>query len=217
MRVKHLFAAAAVALSVMAHRAQAVVVMSLSDGDSSPNAATVAPGSTFTVTASVIATAERLTGVDYYLQASGAAAGKFRIIDRTAANSQFSDLIKPDNGDNAANPGVEDSAFSLLNPRNSLDLGASIANVSTALNPGSYVLATYTISVPLGLSAGTYTLSTVSDAGTGYVTEAPLFNEAAFAQQGSFSVTVTGGPGSVPEPSSLGALALAGMLIRRRR
>lgn len=209
----------ALALAVLvAVPARAAVSLALSDGDTTPTSRTVTPGSTFTITASLISTSEQVTGVDYYLQTSGAASGKLSIVDRNVGASQFSDLIKADVGDNGSNPGVEDANFRLLNPRNGLDLGASIANVSSPLNAGTYLLASYTISVPSNLAGGSYTISTTSDAGTGWVGAAPLFNESSFSQQGTFTITVSAPTTPVPEP--VGGLALAaagGVLLRRRR
>lgn len=207
-----------VILLMGATAARATVSMSLSDGDATPTSVIVFPGSTFSVTATLVASTERLTGIDYYLQTSGAAAGKFRITGRNIGSSAFSDVIKPDTGDNGSNPGITDTNYSLLNPRNSLDLGASIANVATPLNPGTYALATYTISVPAGTPAGTYTLTTMSDPGTGWVAGPPLFLENAFNSHGTFSVTVQATT-PVPEPSTglmLVGLATAGLLRRRR-
>jgi hypothetical protein len=203
--------------SVAATKPAQIVSLSISDGDATPTTRVVVPGSTFTVTVSLTTTAP-LTGVDYYLETTGAAAGKFRIIDRNVGSSLLGDLVKADVGNNGSAPGVEDSNFSLLSPRNGLDLGASVANVSTPVPAGVHSLATYTISVPSNVPAGTYTLSTTSDAGTGWVDTAPLFNEYSFNAQGSFSVTVQGVTAPVPEPATAGlaVAALTGLLARRR-
>lgn len=206
----------AVFIALLATPARAKVGLVLSDGDATPNSAIVVPGSTFTVTASLVSTAESVTGIDYYLQATGAAAGKFRITNRNIGSSPFSDLIKANVGDNGANAGILDTTMSLLNPRNGLDLGASIANVNLPVTPGTYVLATYTFSVPSGLAPGTYVISTTSDTGTGWVATAPLFNEAGFGSQGSFSVTVNPPLTAVPEPAAgLFISAITGLLLRR--
>ncbi|HYE18509.1 MAG TPA: PEP-CTERM sorting domain-containing protein [Tepidisphaeraceae bacterium] len=206
--------------------ARATVALKLSDNDATPTAVSVAAGQTFTVTASLISTGEQVTGVDYYLSTPTSIAGKFRIKDRNNAGSSFSDLIKADAGDNAANPGVEDTNYSLISvrpgnaaPRNGLDLGASIANVGSPLSAGQYILAAYTITVASDTPAGTYTLSTTADAGTGWVGTAPFFNEAAFAAQGSFSVTVTQvvTPAPIPEPGVLSLVGVAAMGLARRR
>jgi hypothetical protein len=208
---------AMVALFAAAPPARAAVSLALSDGDSTPTSRTVIPGSTFTITASLISTSEPVTGVDYYLQTSGAASGKLAIFDRNVGTSPFSDLIKADTGDNGANPGVEDASVRLLSPRNGLDLGASIANVSSPLGAGTYALASYTINVPGTLVPGTYTISTTSDPGTGWVGGAPLFNEASFSQQGTFTITVNAPTTPVPEPAMGGLVAAAGLLLTRRR
>lgn len=202
---------------LLATPARANVSLSLTDGDSTPNSAVVLPGSTFTVTARLLSTTESITGIDYYLQATGAASGKFRITDRNIGNSLFSDVIKNNTGDNGANAGIVDLAVSLLSPRNGLDLGASIANVSVPVTPGDYLLATFTISVPSNIAPGSYVISTTSDPGTGWVGTAPLFNEASFNQNGSFTVVINPPLGQVPEPGA--GLAIAGLtalLLRRR-
>ena len=209
---------AAAAAVVFALPARATVSISLTDGDATPTSRVVTPGSTFTITANLVSTGEQVTGVDYYLQASGPASGKLRITDRAVGASPFSDLIKSDIGDNGANPGVEDANYSLLNPRNGLDLGASVANVSLPVGAGTYPLASYTISIPGTLLPGTYTISTTSDAGTGWVGAAPLFNESSFNQQGSFTITINAPTNPVPEPATgLAIAAVGGLLMRRRR
>jgi hypothetical protein len=199
--------------------AGALVRLELVDSDSTPGSGTVVAGQTFTVTARLVSTSagEKITGVDYYLNVSGAAAGKFRITDRNTTGSTFSDLIKANNGDNGANPGVLDAAFSTLNPRNALDLGAGVANVNVpAAGNATYMLAFFTISIPSNTTPGTYTLSTTSEPGTGWVSGAPTFTEAAFAQQGSYTVTVNAA-GAVPEPATTGLVALGGLVVMARR
>jgi hypothetical protein len=198
--------------------AGALVRLELVDSDATPGSTTVVAGGSFTVTARLVSTSagEQITGVDYYLNVSGAAAGKFRISDRNTTGSTFSDLIKANNGDNGTNPGVLDAAFSTLNPRNALDLGAGVANVNVpAAGNATYMLAFLTISIPANTTPGTYTLSTTSEPGTGWVGGAPLFTESAFSQQGSFSVTVNA-TGAVPEPAT-GLVALGGVLVMARR
>src|SRR4029079_945826 len=115
---------------LLAMPARANVSLSLMDNDATPNSTIAIPGSTFTVTARLLSTTESITGVDYYLQSTGSGSGKFRITARNITSSPFSDVIKADAGDNGANAGILDTTMSLLNPRNGLDLGASVANVN---------------------------------------------------------------------------------------
>jgi hypothetical protein len=215
---KALGVVAAAVVAAVAPVASATVGIALSDGDATPTSRVVIPGTTFTVTANLVSTGEQVTGVDYYFQVTGAAAGKVRLTDRNVGASPFSDLIKADVGDNGSNPGVEDASVSLLGPRNGLDLGASIANVNVPAGAGTHFLGAYTFSVPATLVPGTYTLSTTSDPGSGWVAGAPLFSEAEFNQHGSFTFTINPPPAPVPEPVvGLGVVAIGGMMLRRRR
>ena len=212
------------AAALTASSAQAAVSLSITGSGGS--SISLKPGSTFGVAVKVTSTAESLTGVDYFLSISGAAAGKIRLTARDLTGSSFSDANLSNTGDNGSNPGVLDTNFSLLNPKNSLDLGATLSNISAALppntgaNPASYLLANYTFSVDPTIAPGTYTLSTSSLAGSGVVTQAPNFTEMGFAQQGSFTVTVTPSVGGTPVPEPTGMMALMGMgglALRRRR
>lgn len=202
---------------------QAAVNLGLFENNTTPHSVNVTPGGTFSVTLSLVSTAEQLAGLDYYLSISGAASGKVRLVGRDITGSLFNDLLKLNTGDNDTNPGVLDSKFSLLSPRNGLDLGAAIANINSALppntgtNPASYLLGKYTFTLAPDIALGTYTLSTFAPPGIGVVTQAPLFNEQPFSQQADFSVIVTPVVGS-PEPAgALALLGLGGMMLRRRR
>ncbi len=219
--------AAVAALLTAAAPAGATVSLNLADGDSTPTSVIVNPGATFTVTASLITTSEKVTGADYYLTLPAAVAGKFRLTARNAAGSSLSDLVKSDTGDNASSPGILDANFSLIAtqpgvaaPRNALDLGASIANVNSPLNAGTYILATYTLSVAADTPVGAYTLATTSDAGTGWVGIAPLFPESAFSAQGAFTINVQAvatAPTPVPEPATVSLLVLTAIATLGRR
>jgi hypothetical protein len=198
-------AAAGAALLGIANSAHAAVSLILTDNDATPQAITVNPGQSFTVTLNVTSTSEKLTGVDYYFQLSGAAAGKMSITQRDESASQFNDPLLLDS--------------SITGPINKqFDLGATINNVSNALSAGTYLLAQYTISVDAGLAPGTYTLSTWDQPGSGVVREAPTFNEQAFDQQALFTVNVAPLV-ATPEPGAAGMLVLGGSLLvlRRRR
>jgi hypothetical protein len=124
-------------------------------------------------------------------------------VERNFASSPFSDVIKPNNGDNAANPGVLDPAFSTLNPRNALDLGASISNVGNALGAGDHFVATYKLKARVD-NPGNYQVRTISEPGTGWVAGSPTFVESEFTAHATSDVTIT----PAPEPSFLCLLPL---------
>jgi hypothetical protein len=196
-------AAAGAAILGMANSAHAAVSLMLTDNDATPQAVTVNPGQSFTVTLNVVSTSEKLTGVDYYFQLSGAAAGKMSITQRNESTSLFNDPLLLDS--------------SITGPINKqFDLGATINNVSNALSAGSYLLAQYTISVDAGLAPGTYTLSTWDPSGSGVVREAPTFNEQGFDQHALFTVNVVPLV-ATPEPGAAGMILLGGTLVALRR
>ena len=222
-RVSAAAVVAAAAITLTPVPARAAVNLSLNSGGNSSIA--VHPGSTFTVSLNVTSTSESLTGVDYYFTINGAAAGKVRLTGRDLTGSPFVDPNMINTGDNGSSPGVLDANFSLLNPKNSLDLGATLTNVSVALppntgsNPSTYLLGKYTFSLDPNLAAGNYTLSTTSLSGSGAVTQAPFFSEQSFSQPATFSVIVTPSVASgVPEPTgAMALLGFGGMALRRRR
>jgi MYXO-CTERM domain-containing protein len=203
--------------------AQAAVNLSLT-GSGGATSVTVPHGGSFSVTLNLTSTAESLTGVDYYFSISSGASGLVRLTGRDLTGSPISDPNLVNTGDNASSPGVLDANFSLLNPTNSLDLGATLTNVGVALpantggNPASYLLGTYTFSVDPNTPAGSYTLSTTSLPGSGVVTQAPNFTEQSFSQQGSFIIVVSPLVGTgVPEPTgAMALLGLGGLFLRRR-
>lgn len=203
--------------------AQAAVNLSIA-GNGGASSVTLSHGGSFSVTLNLTSTAESLTGVDYYFNISSGGSGLVRLTGRDLTGSAFSDPNLVNTGDNASSPGVLDANFSLLNPTNSLDLGATLSNVGVALpantgsNPSSYLLGTYTFSVDPNTPPGNYTLTTSSLPGSGVVTQAPNFSEQAFSQQGSFTIVVSPLVGSgVPEPTGVMALlGLGGLALRRR-
>src|SRR5437764_439708 len=96
------------------------------------------------------------------------------------------------------------------NPRSNRRHAIRIAALALVV-AGVYTLATYTIFIDATTAAGTYTLSTTSLTGSGWVGAAPTFSDNAFNSQGSFALTVTNGVGTVvPEPTGA-ALILGAM------
>jgi hypothetical protein len=176
---------------------------------------TVLAGGTFNVTLSLQVTAgEQVTGLDYYFQELSSAG--FTITNRDITGSAFSDAYFSNaqltsSGD-AATPAGADNA---LNTRNDYDLGA-VTNPAGTIT-GSGFVATFTLGVPNTAGIGQqYTISTTSNAGTGWVGPGPSFTDNPFSSQASMVVTV------VPEPAtwsllSLGVLASLGLNVLRRK
>jgi PEP-CTERM putative exosortase interaction domain len=170
-------------------------------------------GGTFNVQLTLQITAgEQVTGLDYYFQELSAAG--FFIVSRDITGSAFSDAYFTNaqvasSADNQA-PGGADNA---LNPRNDFDLGAVTNPVGTT---GSGLIANFVIGVGAGVAPGTYTISTASNANTGWVGAGPTFTDHAFDNQASIVITV------VPEPATwsllgLGAVGAIGLNYLRSR
>jgi PEP-CTERM motif-containing protein len=183
-------------------------------------AISVTAGGQFTLTLNLAVTAgEPVVAVDYYLQELSAAG--FTILSRDITGSvftqpYFTNTEVASSSDQATGGGPNGQPDNALNPRNDLDLGgntSSSANVTT----GSGLVATFTIGVPLNAS-GQYTISTTSNAGTGWVNRStdPTPHDHAFDQQASILITV------VPEPATwsligLGALGVFGVNLWRSK
>jgi hypothetical protein len=228
-----LIAAVAVGM-VSASNAFAGVSLLLTDGDASPSSTSVGAGGSFPVSITVLSTstaaADQVIGFNYFLQSSGPAPGVFTITSRNTSNTgkpgdnnPFSFLINSDAqaGFPAGSPTTADA---ILNPRNNVDLGASLNDVTKAIGNNNtpsfspFLVAAYTLAVSPNAPAGTYTLTTFSPAGQGY--SDGQFNDRLFSAPPAgtpytqtFTVTVT------PEPSSAMLIggAFAGLVLRRRR
>lgn len=178
--------------------AQAAVTLDLSDTAGNTNSVTITPGASFLVTLSFTSTAESTSGIQYFLEALGAASGQFKIIARDVAISAFSDLITGDDIALAA-------PNALLDTTNDNNLGGLTASGSNGM--GTFTIATFTIQSDATISSGNYMIGTNS----------ALFldenvNEIS-ASQSTYQISV------IPEPSSclLLGLGLAGVVFRRRR
>jgi hypothetical protein len=186
------------------------VFLSLSDGDASPTTGFVAPGGSLSLMTTLQVTGtSQVTGVDYYLESFAAASGLFRIQAANRSSSPFNDVYFSDTV-------VSTSPGSILDPRNNSDLGASLDNISSPVGAGEYDLGIFTLSVDSLAAPGTYFISTVSQAGTGWVDAS--FKDNLFSGHAAFTLTV------VPEPATAStaiACGLAGLaafqLVARRR
>jgi hypothetical protein len=187
------------------------VFLSLSDGDASPAVAFVAPGGSLTLTTMLQVTGtSHVTAVDYYLESSASASGFFKIQAANRSASLFDDVYFSDTV-------VSTSPGSVLDPRNNSDLGASLDNISSPVGAGDYDLGIFMLSVDSLAAPGTYLISTVSQAGTGWVDAS--FNDNPFSGHAAFTLTV------IPEPAlgvtviafSLGGFAASRFAARRCR
>ena len=150
-------------------------------------------------------TADQVSGVDYYLQAS--TSGIFTISSRNTLTStpasDFPDTYIPD----------ASAAGETLSPHTADDLGGATSTAATIKSNGTFQVADYVLSVSPTAPFGNYTITAFTVAGTGYEGPGPVFMDTPFSSIGSFTVTVT------PEPASLGLLGLGSLslLARRRR
>lgn len=220
--------ASSATLASAAPSAFAAVTLAMTDGDATPTSTTVAPGQSFQFTLNLVSTSEQSTGLDYYLQDTSYTTQRgpiFRLLDRNTAAATYTDLLHQDTGDNntmgdITTAGVEDSNWSLLQPRNGfdsttfLDLGASLSNILQPKGAGTWQVAVYTLSVSASTAPGSYVLQTFSNPGQGY---AGAFNSTTgttpsfdFNGHGTFTVNVV-----VPEPSGC-AVLLAGAALGSR-
>lgn len=161
-------------------------------------------GSNLNFTVSLNSSGEQTIGLDYFLQVSSSGSGFFAIADRNISGSSYSDPFFSDTI-------VEAPPSNVLDPSNDNDLGALKADVSTPNGAGTFFVGTYSIRIASNTPFGSYTFSTFSLPGTGYVDQ--NFSDNEFDQHGAFTVTV------IPEPSTAAffSFAAAAFALRRRR
>jgi hypothetical protein len=182
----------------------ATVSLTLSDGDATPTYARIGAGGSVVLTVRLNATSEQTTGLDYFLRASGAgSSGLFSIGGRSLAGSAYPVPYFDD-------ATVTVPADALLDPDNNVDLGGSVPNVNVPVNAGNHLVANLTLNVSPSAPDGVYTIETFSMPGTGWIGAGPSFPEAPFNSHATFTL-------EVPEPTSLGLLALAASTLIRRR
>jgi hypothetical protein len=186
------------------------VSLILTDKDATPGATSVTRGSTFAVSvmmkSSTANTADQVTGVDYWLQAS--TNGIFAIASRNTGASTgtaFPFTLASDSD-------VVNVYGPALNPTNGGNLGGETADQNQPVFNNTFEVADYVISVSAAALPGTYTITTFDQPGYGYAGIGPAFNESNFSSEGTFSVTV-----QTPEPAALTMLALAGLLTLTQR
>lgn len=188
-------------VAVRAQSPPATATLSLAD----PAPVSVVPGQTFSFTLELSSPAAAISGLDYFLAASGP--GLFQLTDRSLGGSSFGAPIVENN---RLFPGGAPLA---LNPGESLNLGATTADGSALPAPFVTVpLATFTVQALSTVAPGTYILSTTGQ-GAFDANGDPVALNAAF-----LTVSV------VPEPDA-GVLALLGgggvllltTVVRRRR
>lgn len=144
-----------------------------------------ARNATFTLTLN-ISSSEATTGVDYYLTTPDGfvtPTAYFTLTQRDITSSPYSDTY-------FSNTQIATAPANALNPQNDLDLGATLNNVNNENVPGTYLLAKYTFLVNNATPLGTYTISTASNPGSGWIGAAPDFIESPFNHHASYSIKI---------------------------
>lgn len=220
--------ASVASLLLSASKASATVIDFFSDGDATPTAGTVngVTGGSVNVTLRFTASGtSSLIGTTYFITTNSVpASGGLAITKRdfTAANGFAASVLTDPNLDDATLGISGPGGLAIPTAPINRDLGSGAPLGSTFSN-GTFTIATYTITVAPGTTAGTYTLSTNGaslGAGSSWTNAPPNPNDNVFGpgplpQETSYTLTV-----SVPEPASamvLGVIGAGALCFRRRR
>jgi len=202
--IKHLLAALALFICIFSGTLASAQTASFSynDGVGTPNAGTYTPGSSFTFAINLAFTpggsVANLEGFSYWFeQQNPSAPFNFAITNRDTTGSMFTDV--------QSSPSYPQN----MTPQNANDLGALLPNGQSALGTGTYFVADLTISISASAAPGTYVIENTTTGGK---------TSQAFDSQGhgvaipqaTYTITV------VPEPSSLGLLALGVSILGYR-
>ena len=183
--------------------AMAAPILTLSDAGGDPSSVQIAPGEAFTVTVTLNAD-QGFTGLSYFLQDPTATSSDWRFAITGRTLQAGSPLTDPTSSDAAViNP---TGGANQLNPRNDVDLGYGASDISSNVPAGTYVLGTLTLTATSPLAVGSYTIQTANA-----VLADAAFNEVTLANSAPYTINV------VPEPATVGLLALAGLSLLRRR
>ena len=158
--------------------------LNFTNGTSSSNSASVAPGGIFAFSVKMIETAssDQVSGVDYQIRASNNAVFEFLSRNSQVSGSTFT----------YAN-GFADSSLStvVLNPNNGTNLGTSTSSGAAVAGPGTYEISDFSFEVLPGTPTGVYTLSFANTDTSG---AAPSYAVGSFAALGTYTVFVPGPP-----------------------
>jgi hypothetical protein len=201
-RFTRLLAASASLLLLLAANpaAHATTTFSLNDNVGTANAGSYSPGSTFTLSVTMV-TDHASPGYSLWFDTASTNASFFSISSFTLASAAFPDATS---GGGPQTFNTPDRAGFLSNPN---DLGATIPVGGTNAAAGSYLVENVTFLIDATTAPGTYTLQTtpVGSGGRTSGSTNPDFSFDSAASSAVYTITV------VPEPSTYAMIA-AGLL-----